>query len=178
MASESKPDERREKITALLNAALPEFASAGLQGARVDAIARAAGINKRLLYHYVGDKEALFTATLNLAFDRILDSPEALHSAEWRLICHGCAVGRTSRLAELEALNRPIGAARAAPALGIRLLAALMPDLADRLLGNETGDDPGRYQAVRRTLRNLSRVGPKPRLKLRPALKTGTSSGR
>jgi AcrR family transcriptional regulator len=36
----------------------------GFAGARVDAIARRAGINKRMLYHYFGDKEALFRAVL------------------------------------------------------------------------------------------------------------------
>src|SRR5271154_5010195 len=48
----------------ILSAALHEFAAKGFAGARVDAIARRAGINKRMLYHYFGDKEALFRAVL------------------------------------------------------------------------------------------------------------------
>ena len=48
----------------ILAAALTEFADKGFAGARVDAIARRAGINKRMLYHYFGDKEALFRAML------------------------------------------------------------------------------------------------------------------
>jgi TetR/AcrR family transcriptional regulator len=48
----------------ILAAALTEFAAKGFAGARVDAIARRAGINKRMLYHYFGDKEALFRAML------------------------------------------------------------------------------------------------------------------
>jgi AcrR family transcriptional regulator len=48
----------------ILAAALKEFADHGFAGARVDAIARRAGINKRMLYHYFGDKEALFRAVL------------------------------------------------------------------------------------------------------------------
>ena len=48
----------------ILVAALSEFAAHGFAGARVDAIARRAGINKRMLYHYFGDKEALFRAVL------------------------------------------------------------------------------------------------------------------
>ena len=48
----------------ILAAALSEFAAHGFAGARVDAIARRAGINKRMLYHYFGDKEALFRAVL------------------------------------------------------------------------------------------------------------------
>jgi AcrR family transcriptional regulator len=48
----------------ILAAALTEFASHGFAGARVDAIAKRAGTNKRMLYHYFGDKENLFRAVL------------------------------------------------------------------------------------------------------------------
>ena len=48
----------------ILSAALKEFAAQGFAGARVDAIARRASINKRMLYHYFGDKEGLFRAVL------------------------------------------------------------------------------------------------------------------
>jgi AcrR family transcriptional regulator len=48
----------------ILSAALREFAAQGFAGARVDAIARRASINKRMLYHYFGDKEGLFRAVL------------------------------------------------------------------------------------------------------------------
>ena len=46
--------------TRILSAALKEFAAKGFAGARVDNIARRAAINKRMLYHYFGDKEGLF----------------------------------------------------------------------------------------------------------------------
>ncbi|HEV2319576.1 MAG TPA: TetR family transcriptional regulator, partial [Verrucomicrobiae bacterium] len=55
------PDRSRERI---LSAALKEFAAKGFAGARVDVIARRADINKRMLYHYFGDKETLFKAVL------------------------------------------------------------------------------------------------------------------
>jgi len=45
-------------------AAFKEFAAKGFAGARVDTIARRASINKRMLYHYFGDKEALFREVL------------------------------------------------------------------------------------------------------------------
>jgi AcrR family transcriptional regulator len=48
----------------ILSAALKEFAANGFTGARVDAIARRAAINKRMLYHYFGDKEGLFREVL------------------------------------------------------------------------------------------------------------------
>jgi TetR/AcrR family transcriptional regulator len=44
----------------ILSAALKEFAAKGFAGTRVDGIARRASINKRMLYHYFGDKERLF----------------------------------------------------------------------------------------------------------------------
>jgi TetR/AcrR family transcriptional regulator len=59
--TERNPDRTRVRI---LSAALQEFAAKGFAGARVDAIARRAAINKRMLYHYFGDKEGLFRAVL------------------------------------------------------------------------------------------------------------------
>lgn len=52
----------------ILDAATAEFAGKGLAGARVDEIARRAGINKRMLYHYFGNKEALWLAVLEQAY--------------------------------------------------------------------------------------------------------------
>jgi AcrR family transcriptional regulator len=60
-AGTRNPERTRERI---LSAALKEFAAHGFAGARVDAIARRADINKRMLYHYFGDKEDLFKAVL------------------------------------------------------------------------------------------------------------------
>ncbi len=55
------PERTQERI---LQAAFKEFAAKGFAGARVDCIARRAAINKRMLYHYFGDKEALFREVL------------------------------------------------------------------------------------------------------------------
>jgi TetR/AcrR family transcriptional regulator len=55
------PARTREKILA---AALREFSDKGLSGARVDLIARRARVNKRMLYHYFGNKHDLFSAVL------------------------------------------------------------------------------------------------------------------
>lgn len=51
------PQRTRDRILA---AALAEFSSEGFAGARVARIARRAKINKRMLYHYFGNKEDLF----------------------------------------------------------------------------------------------------------------------
>jgi AcrR family transcriptional regulator len=60
-AAGRNPERTRERI---LSAALREFAANGFAGARVDAIARRAAINKRMLYHYFGNKEHLFREVL------------------------------------------------------------------------------------------------------------------
>ena len=56
---------------AILAAATDEFAAYGLGGARVDRIAERAGINKRMLYYYFGQKEDLFLAVLEQAYENI-----------------------------------------------------------------------------------------------------------
>ncbi len=45
----------------ILEAAAHEFASKGFDGARVDEIARSAGVNKALIYYYYKNKEELLT---------------------------------------------------------------------------------------------------------------------
>jgi AcrR family transcriptional regulator len=64
-AKSRDPDATRLRI---LNAAKSEFARKGLGGARVDDIASRAKINKRMLYHYFGNKEELFQRTLEDAY--------------------------------------------------------------------------------------------------------------
>ncbi|MSP31603.1 MAG: TetR/AcrR family transcriptional regulator [Pseudolabrys sp.] len=58
----------KEKI---LKAAIAEFALKGLDGARVDVVARRSGVNKTLLYHYIGNKDRLFVAALEATYQKI-----------------------------------------------------------------------------------------------------------
>lgn len=53
-------DERSERREAILEAALAEFAARGFAAARLDDIARRAGVAKGTLYLYFSDKETLF----------------------------------------------------------------------------------------------------------------------
>jgi TetR/AcrR family transcriptional regulator len=55
----------------LLVAARREFARSGLAGARIDVIATRAGVNKQLVYHYFGDKDALYLAVLEWVYEEI-----------------------------------------------------------------------------------------------------------
>lgn len=59
---------------ALLKAARAAFAEGGLEGARVDDIARRAGANKQLVYHYFGSKDGLYTAVLEGVYREIRDA--------------------------------------------------------------------------------------------------------
>jgi AcrR family transcriptional regulator len=70
VTSSRDPVRTRERI---LRAARREFVAKGFAGARVDAIARAAAVNKRMLYHYFGHKEGLYRATLHESIATNLD---------------------------------------------------------------------------------------------------------
>jgi TetR/AcrR family transcriptional regulator len=70
MGTRGKPEESRASI---LKAAVSEFAEHGIAGARTDAIARAAHVNKALLYYYFKDKDALYEAVLDHVFGGLRD---------------------------------------------------------------------------------------------------------
>jgi len=62
----------------ILAAAKVEFAKSGLGGARVDEIAERADANKRMIYHYFGNKEDLFRTVLEEAYTDIRTAEQAL----------------------------------------------------------------------------------------------------
>src|SRR5690242_21712852 len=72
-ANGKRPQRRNPLATRqkLLSAARREFAASGLAGARVDEIAARAGVNKQLVYHYFGDKDALYLAVLEWVYEEI-----------------------------------------------------------------------------------------------------------
>lgn len=55
----------------LLAAGIRLFASRGFHGVAVDEIVADAGCNKRMLYHYFGDKEGLYVAVLQAVYTRM-----------------------------------------------------------------------------------------------------------
>jgi TetR/AcrR family transcriptional regulator len=65
LGTRGQPEQTR---AAILKAAIREFAGEGAAGARTDAIARAAKVNKALLYYYFKDKETLYGAALDFVF--------------------------------------------------------------------------------------------------------------
>lgn len=64
--------------SAILHAAVEEFASLGPDGARMEAIARAAGVNKALLHYYFGSKEGLYEAALEGTLSGIRERQQKL----------------------------------------------------------------------------------------------------
>lgn len=80
----AKPRVRDAEATKarILKAAKREFAMYGLGGARVDNIAERAKANKRMIYHYFGGKEELFTAILEEAYLDIRTAEQRLHLSD------------------------------------------------------------------------------------------------
>jgi AcrR family transcriptional regulator len=71
-----RPELSRARI---LDAAVSEFAEQGFAGARVDAIAARAEINKRMIYHYFHSKDGLFQAALEKVYTDIWAAESELH---------------------------------------------------------------------------------------------------
>ncbi len=76
-----KRDAVRSKKS-ILDAALIEFSQYGYAGARIDRIARRAGISKPMLYEYFGDKDALYAAALRRAYIQIRVGESKLNLGE------------------------------------------------------------------------------------------------
>jgi TetR/AcrR family transcriptional regulator len=93
METRTEPRQRNPERTTrdILVAAREEFVAYGLDGARVDRIAERAGANKRLIYHYIGNKEALYARVL-------LDAYRDIRTGEREL--------RLSNLPPVEAMDR------------------------------------------------------------------------
>lgn len=72
-----KSDITKQKI---LEAATEAFAEKGFYGARVDDIMQKAGVNKRMLYAYYENKENLYIAVLNRAYEQLSECEKTLLS--------------------------------------------------------------------------------------------------
>ncbi|MDH7803247.1 MULTISPECIES: TetR family transcriptional regulator [unclassified Rhizobium] len=70
-----RPDLSQNRI---LDAAVLEFAENGFAGARIEAIAERAEINKRMLYQYFGNKDSLYQAVLEKVYCDIWEAEAGL----------------------------------------------------------------------------------------------------
>jgi len=85
------PNRRADRTKkAILRAAIREFSAHGLAGARTDAIAEAAKVNKALLYYYFKSKRGLYAAAIEevsgTAVERALAALDPGRSAGERLL--------------------------------------------------------------------------------------------
>ncbi|MBU2489189.1 MAG: TetR/AcrR family transcriptional regulator [Proteobacteria bacterium] len=80
MYTRALKDKRSETMNRIIEAATAVFADVGYSGARVDEIAKKAGVNKATIYYHIGDKEALYAQVLHDvtgdAADRIEENVE------------------------------------------------------------------------------------------------------
>ena len=73
-----KPDVSAERIPQILDAAVQVFSAHGLANARMDDIARAAGLSKGTLYLYFDSRDAIIEALMESFLARELDKTQAL----------------------------------------------------------------------------------------------------
>jgi len=96
----------REKILA---AALTEFSARGFAGARVDAIARRARVNKRMLYYCFGAKQDLYREILRRKINERAEWLESMPDDFAGVLAHIYLAGGTDmefvRLMEWEAID-------------------------------------------------------------------------
>jgi AcrR family transcriptional regulator len=69
---------RNERRAAILSAALEEFAARGFEAARLDDVARRAGIAKGTIYLYFRDKESLFQELVRAMLSPLVGAIEAM----------------------------------------------------------------------------------------------------
>src|SRR5271156_6885319 len=85
--SNRRADRTRKSI---LRAAIREFSTNGLAGARTDAIAESAKVNKALLYYYFKSKRGLYAAAIEEVSGTVVESALAAldpgYSAGQRLL--------------------------------------------------------------------------------------------
>lgn len=78
----TKHRNRREASEAtrrrILDAAIQEFSTLGLAGARTEAIARAAKVNKALVYYYFKSKDDLYAGALKNVMESVVRSTESI----------------------------------------------------------------------------------------------------
>ena len=78
-ARQERSAARRE---AILSAALDEFSSQGFEAARLDDVARRAGVAKGTIYLYFRDKETLFQELIRAMLTPLIGTIEALGAAD------------------------------------------------------------------------------------------------
>ena len=80
MEQKKKTEITKKKI---LMAAETEFAALGLAAARIDSIAKSAGINKQMIYAHFKSKDGLYSAVLEKVYSRLSEYQKAISDFEF-----------------------------------------------------------------------------------------------
>jgi AcrR family transcriptional regulator len=78
-AAASRTNDPARTMAEILKVATAEFASKGLSGGRIDAIAEATRTSKRMIYYYYGSKEGLYLAVLEESYRKMRQIEGELH---------------------------------------------------------------------------------------------------
>jgi TetR/AcrR family transcriptional regulator len=163
MKIQHPPGPQDEALGPILDAASAVFAEAGYGGARVDEIAKRAGVNKAMLYYYVGGKDALYEAVLSRNFQRLSEAMdgalEAGGDAEARL--RRIIASVVKALAEIPdhprlMLHEVAGAGQSLPKRVLEQMAGIFERV--RLV-LEQGQKEGSFRAVDPLLTHVTIVG-------------------
>jgi TetR/AcrR family transcriptional regulator len=73
MATKTLRQKRDQTTQRILKAATSIFSEVGFAGARVDEIAKCAGVNKATIYYHIGDKQALYAQVIHTLFEDAAD---------------------------------------------------------------------------------------------------------
>lgn len=117
------PENIDDKI--ILDSAAEEFAEKGFDGARVDAIAKRAGINKAMLYYRIGHKEELYRRVVlrgqagfqNAILEGLQNSPDAPEAVK-SILSNVSEKATENRLVPSIILREIAGNAKTLPAEG------------------------------------------------------------
>ncbi len=66
-------ERRDDSVRRILDAAMETFAEVGYEGARVDEIAKRAGVNKAMIYYRIGDKKTLYEDVIHDVFGDMVE---------------------------------------------------------------------------------------------------------
>ncbi len=162
MSSPRRPHSS-ETAETILDAAAEVFATKGFDGARVDVLARAAGVNKATLYYQLGDKEAIYHAVLTRVLtrtaDEVCEAVAAAESCEEKLRHYINLFARQAgnmRYAAPIMLREIASGGANLPASAIKQMGRLLDALGEAL---DEGEKLGKFRSVNKFMVHMMIIG-------------------
>lgn len=156
-------NDKNQTIQRILDAATEVFSRVGFAGARVDEIARRAGVNKATIYYNIGNKKTLYARVLQTIFtdadDRLMEEMQRLDSAEEKMLFYirtvAARIDENPNIPNLIMYEHASGGKNFSEALGadvvriIELLTAILDE----------GNRSGRFRKVDPLLLHIMIIG-------------------